>query len=79
MPYKMQWARLIKDEVSTLTLQLNELQQRVEKLEAQRMGEQSTDQQPVSHEDLDPKIGMLETQVNNFWRPLVYTANRLGR
>ena len=35
----------------------------VDKLEAQRMGEQSTDQQPVSHEDLDPKIGMLETQV----------------
>ena len=27
------------------------------------MGEQSTDQQPVSHEDLDPEIGMLETQV----------------
>ena len=32
--------RLIKDEVSTLSLQLNELQQRVDKLEAQRMGEQ---------------------------------------
>ena len=55
--------RLIKEEVSTLTLQLNELQKRVDKLEAQEMGEQSTDQQPVSHEDLDPKIGMLETQV----------------
>ena len=27
------------------------------------MGEQSTDQQPVSHEELNPKIGMLETQV----------------
>ena len=47
--------RLIKDEVSTLTLQLNELQQRVDKLEAQRMCEQNTDQQPVGHEDLDPK------------------------
>ena len=55
--------RLIKDEVSTLTLQLNELQQRVDKLEAQRTFEQSTDRQPVSHEDLDSKIGMLETQV----------------
>ena len=55
--------RLIKDEVSMLTLQLNELQQRVDKLETQQTGEQSTDQQPVSHEDLDPKIGMLETQV----------------
>ena len=55
--------RLIKDEVSTLTLQLIELQQRVDKLEAQQMWEQSTDQQPVGHEDLDPKIGILETQV----------------
>ena len=55
--------RLIKEEVSTLTLQVNELQQRVDKLEAQQMGEQSMDQQPVSHEELNPKIGMLETQV----------------
>ena len=57
--------RQIKEEVSTLTLQVNELQRRVDKLEAQRMGDQSTEQQSVRHEDLDPKIGMLETQVKH--------------